>query len=107
MSRLVSISPMPAHALGSTNRVYTVNPLTGAATKVGTPFNPAVFGNGVGFDINPAVDRLRVITSTGQNLRLVPATGAVAGVDKPLAYADGDRNDIAADGEAIAALIAP
>jgi hypothetical protein len=94
--KVLGIDVRPAngqlYALGSTNQVYTVSPLTGAATKVGTPFSPAVFGKGVGFDVNPAVDRLRVVTSTGQNLRLVPDTGAVAGVDKALAYAAGDRN---------------
>jgi hypothetical protein len=94
--QVLGIDTRPAngqlYALGSTNQVYTVNPLTAAATKVGTPFSPAVFGTGVGFDVNPAVDRLRVVTSSGQNLRLVPDTGAVAGVDKPLAYAADDRN---------------
>jgi len=80
------------YALGSTNQIYTVNPGTAAATAVGTPFIPAVYGDAVGFDVNPVVDRLRVVTSSGQNLRIVPDTGAVAGVDKPLAYATDDRN---------------
>jgi len=94
--KILGIDTRPAngqlYALGSTNQIYTVNPLTAAATKVGTPFSPATYGNGVGFDVNPVVDRLRVVTSTGQNLRLVPDTAAVAGVDKPLAYAADDRN---------------
>jgi Domain of unknown function (DUF4394) len=94
--KVLGIDVRPAngqlYVLGSTNQIYTVNPLTAAATKVGTPFSPALYGNGVGFDVNPAADRLRVVTSTGQNLRLLPDTGAVAGVDKPLAYAADDRN---------------
>jgi len=94
--KVLGIDVRPAngqlYALGSTNQIYTVNPLTAAATKVGTPFTPAVYGKGVGLDVNPAVDRLRVVTSTGQNLRLVPDTAAVAGVDKSLAYAADDPN---------------
>ncbi|MCW6003028.1 DUF4394 domain-containing protein [Micromonospora sp. CPCC 205371] len=93
--KLVGIDVRPAsgqlYALGSTNQVYVVNPVTAVATPVGTPFTPSVKGTAVGFDVNPAVDRLRVVTSTGQNLRLVPDTGAVASVDKPLAYAGGGR----------------
>ncbi|QNP51622.1 DUF4394 domain-containing protein [Hymenobacter qilianensis] len=33
------------------------------------------------FDFNPAVDRIRLVTSTGQNLRIHPETGAVAATD--------------------------
>lgn len=33
------------------------------------------------FDFNPTVDRLRIVTNTGQNLRLNPETGGVAAVD--------------------------
>ncbi len=94
--RVVGIDVRPAngqlYALGSTNQVYIVNPRTAAATAVGTPFSPALYGNATGFDVNPVVDRLRVVTSSGQNLRLIPDTGAVAGLDKPLAYAADDRN---------------
>lgn len=97
--KLVGIDVRPAngqlYALGSTNQVYVVNPVTAAATRVGTPFTPSVRGTAVGFDVNPAVDRLRVVTSTGQNLRLVPDTGAVASVDKNLAYADGRQPKVA------------
>jgi hypothetical protein len=35
----------------------------------------------VGFDFNPTVDRIRVVTSTGQNLRVNPETGTVANTD--------------------------
>lgn len=97
--KLVGIDVRPAngqlYALGSTNQVYVVNPVTAVATRVGTPFTPSVQGTAVGFDVNPAVDRLRVVTSTGQNLRLVPDTGAVASVDKALAYADGRKPKVA------------
>jgi hypothetical protein len=54
-----------------------------------------------GFDFNPAADRIRVVSNTGQNLRLHPDTGAVVdgdaavdGVqpDPSLRYAWGDVN---------------
>ncbi len=70
------------YALGSSSRLYTINPASGAATAVGTaPFEPALAGNRFGFDFNPTVDRIRVVSDQGQNLRLNPETGAVAAVD--------------------------
>jgi hypothetical protein len=81
------------YALGSTSRIYTIDPATGAATEVGSgPFTPALSGSEFGMDFNPVVDRIRVVSDTGQNLRLHPDTGAVAGVDTALNYASGDPN---------------
>ncbi len=69
-------------ALGSTSRLYTINITTGAATLVGgAAFTPAIGGSVFGFDFNPTVDRIRVISNSGQNFRLNPATGAVAATD--------------------------
>ena len=68
--------------LGSSSRLYTINPATGAATAIGPgPFTPALAGTVFGFDFNPTVDRIRVVSDTGQNLRMHPDTGAVAGTD--------------------------
>jgi hypothetical protein len=79
------------YALGKTSHIYVVNPRTGAARQVGaTPFVPALAGTNFGFDFNPTVDRIRVTSDAGQNLRLNPDDGAVAGVDTNLAYAAGD-----------------
>ncbi len=80
------------YALGSTSQLYVINYLTGAAARVGTPFTPALAGTDFGFDFNPTVDRIRVVSDTGQNLRLHPDTGVVAFVDGTLAYAPGDPN---------------
>ena len=71
---------------GSTGRLYTINPATGAATAVGTGFAlpqsaGASAGKDYGFDFNPTVDRIRVIADSRDNFRLHPDTGAVAGVD--------------------------
>lgn len=59
------------------------------ATKVGLPFN--ISGTFFGVNFNPTVDRLRVNSNLGQNLRINPNTGEVT-VDTPLAYAVGDPN---------------
>jgi hypothetical protein len=70
------------YALGSTNRLYTINTSSGAATAVGTtPL--ALTGSNFGFDFNPTVDRIRIVSETGVNLRVNPADG-VAVVDGAL-----------------------
>jgi hypothetical protein len=95
--KLLGIDFRPAtgqlYGLGSTSRLYVIDPRNGKATPVGAqPFTPALDGKAFGFDFNPTVDRIRVVSDRGQNLRLHPDTGAVAGVDTALAYAAGDRN---------------
>lgn len=74
-----------------TGSVYTVNTATGAATLVAALSTPSnTFG--VGIDFNPAADRLRVVTTSDQNLRVNVAGGATT-VDGALAYAAGDANN--------------
>ena len=46
----------------------------------------------IGFDFNPVTDRIRIVTATGQNLRLNPDTGAVEAVDNTFSFAVGDPN---------------
>lgn len=70
------------YALGSSSRLYTLNLATGAATVVGiSPFATLLIGTDFGFDFNPTVDRIRVVSNTGQNLRLNPNDGTIAAVD--------------------------
>ncbi len=81
------------YALGSSNRLYKLNPMTGMATAVSSnPFSPALSGVEFGFDFNPVVDRIRLTADSGQNLRLHPDTGQVVAVDGTLAYNSGDPN---------------
>ncbi len=66
-----------------TGRIYTVDPATGAATQVGgAPFSTTLpdstFG---GFNFNPNVDLIRVISDTGTSLRVSPNSGALVGTD--------------------------
>ncbi|MBC8075343.1 MAG: DUF4394 domain-containing protein, partial [Chloroflexales bacterium] len=100
----IDVRPATGQLFGvsSASQLYTIDSASGAATKVGTPFVlPLNFDSAVGIDFNPTVDRLRVVTDKGQNLRVNPNTGAVvdadlntAGVqpDGNLAYASTDRN---------------
>lgn len=65
------------YALTQGGRLYTLDIPTGALRAVGPA--PAVLGlrgTAFGLDFNPAADRIRVVSSTGQNLRLHPDTGA-------------------------------
>jgi hypothetical protein len=68
-------------ALGSSSRLYTINRDTGAATQVGTAGAFFLAGSSFGFDFNPMVDRIRVVSNAGQNLRLDPNTGALTATD--------------------------
>jgi len=73
------------YLLGDTGRVYTVDPTTAAASLVaqlndGAGGAVALAGTAFGVDFNPVADRLRVVSDTGQNLRIVP-DGAVTTVD--------------------------
>lgn len=80
------------YGLGAQNRLYTIDPVTGVATQAGAVLTTALQGAQFGFDFNPVVDRIRVVSDTAQNLRLHPDTGAVAAVDGSLAFAPGDAN---------------
>lgn len=89
--RLVGIDTRPAtgelYALSKKGRLYRLDARSGRASAVGSAAGS--IGSAVGFDFNPTVDRIRVVTAEGRNLRLHPDTGAVAGVDSELAYSTG------------------
>ncbi len=82
---IVSIDYRPAtgqlYALGSSSRMYFINEESGVAMPLGTAvFSPAVNG-AASIDFNPTVDRIRLVTQSGQNLRLHPELGTVAATD--------------------------
>jgi hypothetical protein len=78
------------YGIGSSNRVYQINRSNGVATEVGMgPFAGSLSGNFFGMDFNPVADRIRVVSSTGQNLRLNPNDGALVATDTDLTYAMG------------------
>lgn len=94
---LVAIARRPQtgmlHALGvdgtaNTLSLYAIATATGFATRVGDGGH-ALGGvnlpsSGYTMDVNPQVDRIRVVTTSGLNFRLTPSTGAPV---------DGDGND--------------
>jgi Domain of unknown function (DUF4394) len=77
-SRLVGIDYRPAtgalYGLGDAGGIYTVDPSSGQATKV-AQMDAALSGGAFGVDFNPTVDRLRVVSDNGQNLRINVDTG--------------------------------
>lgn len=92
---LLGIDYRPAngllYGLGSSSRLYLINPTTGAASQVGSgQFSTLLSGTTFGFDFNPTVDRIRVVSDLDQNLRLNPNDGTVTAVDLSLNYAAGD-----------------
>ena len=93
---LTSIDFRPAtgelYGVSTQSRLYVINQETGVARVIGTAaLNPAISGTTVGIDFNPTVDRIRLVTNTGQNLRLQPETGVVAATDMPINGATNPR----------------
>jgi hypothetical protein len=74
----------------SQSRLVTLNIETGVAAPLATLSVPLA-GTSFGVDFNPVPDRLRVVSNTGQNLRINVDTGAVI-VDGALAFAGTDAN---------------
>lgn len=88
---LVGIDYRPAngllYGLGNSGGIYTIDASNAAATFVAR-LNVALSGTAFGVDFNPTVDRLRVVSDNGQNLRVVPDTG-VTTTDVALNYTAG------------------
>jgi hypothetical protein len=90
------------YGVSNANQLYVIDTTTGAASKVGGAFAiPLNFSAEIGVDFNPVVDRLRIVTDNGQNLRANPDTGALVDADPntpaidpdgALAYAAADAN---------------
>lgn len=80
-TKLVGIDYRPAtgdlYGLGDQAGIYVVDPATAAASLVARA-NVALQGTSFGVDFNPAADRLRVVSDTGQNLRINVADGVTA-----------------------------
>ena len=59
------------YGLTSNSRIITINASSGVIAVVGTLSTP-LSGTDFAFDFNPLVDRIRIISNTGQNLRYNP-----------------------------------
>lgn len=81
------------YGLSDQSAIYTLNPMSGAATKVGTGFADALNGGNFGFDFNPQIDRIRIVSDADQNFVAHPTTGnANVAATTPVAYVAGDVN---------------
>ncbi len=81
MEKIMSIDFRPAtgemYGISNQSRIYIINPDNGRTRMVGNgPVMPQISGIS-GFDFNPVVDRLRIVSSDGTNLRINPETGVV------------------------------
>jgi Domain of unknown function (DUF4394) len=75
------------YGVGNMGGVYTID-TRGIATPVNT-LTVALNGTSFGVDFNPAADRLRIISDTGQNLRHNVNAGGVTIADATLNYTAG------------------
>jgi len=82
-------------AMGSFNNLYTVNISTGAATVVGAGnFSPSLNGSSFGFDFNPVIDRIRIVSDANQNMVGNPNDGTTTTTGViPVFYTAGDANE--------------
>jgi hypothetical protein len=76
------------YGVGNAGGVYTIDTSNGYATLVNRLSVPLA-GASFGVDFNPAADRLRIVSDTGQNLRHNVNAGGVTIVDGALNYTAG------------------
>ncbi len=78
------------------SRLYTIDLTTAVATPVGSGPITLALGDAtdnIGFDFNPTVDRIRVVSTNRADYRLNPNNGALAFTDGNLTYAGTDTNN--------------
>ncbi|MBK4215312.1 DUF4394 domain-containing protein [Paracoccus caeni] len=97
--RLLGIDVRPAdgklYGVFSDGTLATIDPQSGAATKVSTLATTLADGVSATVDFNPAADKLRVMGSDGTSLRVTVETGEVV-TDGSHAYEDGTAPNIIA-----------
>ena len=70
------------YGVSNQNRIYTVDPATGATIAIGSSaFAPVLLGASFGVDFNPVPNRVRVHSDLEFNVRLNQETGAVVDGD--------------------------
>lgn len=90
------------YGVGNAGGVYAINTMTGAASLVNN-LTVALDGTSFGVDFNPAADRLRIISNTGQNLRHNVNAGGITINDFVLSYTAPPAMPVAALGVTAAA----
>jgi hypothetical protein len=81
---------------GPNLQLYEIDPATGAVAPQGTsgspPPNSGLNGFNFGFDWNPTIDRMRIVSETNQNLVASPVTWSAQTVATNLFYGPADPN---------------
>jgi Domain of unknown function (DUF4394) len=72
------------YGVGSDSVVYRLNPRTGIAVSEGPAVTPGLTGTAFGVDFNPVVDKIRVTSDAGLNLRLNVDEGTLLSADAML-----------------------
>jgi Domain of unknown function (DUF4394) len=78
------------YGLSQRGLLVTIDAGSGEVKPVGNGTALDFGAQAMGFDFNPAADRIRVVSADGRNWRLHPDTGALVQEDAALRYADGD-----------------
>lgn len=97
--QLLGIDVRPAdgklYGVFSDGTIATIDPMSGAATRISTMSTRLADGVAATVDFNPVADRLRVMGSDGTSLRVNVETGEVI-TDGSHAYADGKSPNVIA-----------
>ena len=79
------------YGFGTTGRLYTILTATGTATAVSAdPVQPAFDGSKPSIYFLPDTDTIRLVTTSGQDVRIDPSNGLVVAVDAQLNYPASD-----------------
>jgi hypothetical protein len=93
--QLVGIDTRPLtgelFAIGSSSRVYIIDPMTGMANQLGSQFSQTLSGSQFAYDFNPTIDRSRLVSDTRANYVVNPINGSI-GRFTDVFYANGDPN---------------
>ena len=89
----IDYRPLTGQLFGtSSNRLYTIDTVTGAATAVGSGFATVLGAGSYGFDFNPVIDRIRIVGTNDTNTVGNPIDGSGT-VVTPVFYGTGDINE--------------
>ena len=94
-TKVLGIDIRPAdlalYAVTASGTIYTIDTTSGAATRISKISERLEAVDNLVVDFNPQADRLRVMASNGQNLRVNVETGAAV-IDGRLSYDKADKH---------------
>src|SRR5215213_9646193 len=86
---------LAVNAAATLGRLYVINTATGVATALGASTFSLPGVGSFSIDFNPVVDRIRLVSTAGLNMRLHPDLGTIVSTDTPLNPATATIADIA------------